>query len=144
MGGHLDVNGWAFTAQMGGAIMAKWVNVFWEVCSKKKHWSSGEYPFWSSYDHGFRSLWTPNPWPTTESVGPLPTKILLCEEPSFLVGTAIASNLNIHSAVNTVLWIFELLSKLGVGPLVGVIIVLTRGRDESLMLFFLPIMLLTL
>ena len=31
---------------------------FWEICSKK-HWSSGEYPFRSSHDHGVRSLSTP-------------------------------------------------------------------------------------
>ena len=36
----------------------------------KKSWSSGEYPFWSPHDHTFRSLSLPDPWPTTERVGP--------------------------------------------------------------------------
>ena len=40
----------------------------------KKCWSSGEYPFQSSHDHRFRSLWTPDLWTTTERAGPLPTK----------------------------------------------------------------------
>ena len=43
--------------QMGWAIMAKWVIVFGRYA--RKHWSSGQYPFRSSHDHGFRSLLLP-------------------------------------------------------------------------------------
>ena len=45
---------------MGGIQLIK-VTVF-GVCSI----NAGEYPFWSLHDHRIRSLWTPDPWPTTE------------------------------------------------------------------------------
>ena len=49
-------------AQMDGAVSY----CFWDMLKKKidkKYWSSREYPFRSSHHHGFRSLWTPDPWP---------------------------------------------------------------------------------
>ena len=47
-------------AEMGGAFMAPMDGVvsycFLGDMLKKKYWSSGEYPFRSSHDHGFWSL----------------------------------------------------------------------------------------
>ena len=71
-----------------GAVMAKWCIVFfWKICSKNP-WSSGEYPFRSSHDPGFQSLWTPNPWPTTWKGRTTPHLRLALVKAQLLVGNS--------------------------------------------------------
>ena len=59
MGGGFMVNGWSIYDLMGGAFMAQmgWAIVIVSCCFVWKYaqkcWSSGEYPFRSSHDHGF-------------------------------------------------------------------------------------------
>ena len=51
--GIYDLNGWGtFMAQMDGAVSY----CFLGDMLKKIYWSSGEYPFQSLHDRGFRSL----------------------------------------------------------------------------------------
>ena len=52
MGNFMAYMGGAFMAQMDGAVSYPFLGEM----LKKKYWSSGEYPFRSSYDHRFRSL----------------------------------------------------------------------------------------
>ena len=77
--GIYGLNGWGIYDLDGmGLLWLKWVGHLWlkrvgiyglngwgsygkvRYCflgdMLKKHWSSGEYPFQSSHDHGFRSL----------------------------------------------------------------------------------------
>ena len=61
------INWWDIHDFWVGHLWLKWVGQLWktkylsfEICSKNKCWSSGEYPFWSLHYHRFRSLWTPD------------------------------------------------------------------------------------
>ena len=70
--GHLWLKWVRHSWQIDGAFMAQMGQLLFLGDMLKNCWSSGEYSFRSSHDHGFRSLWTPDLWPTTERAGPLP------------------------------------------------------------------------
>ena len=49
---HDGIRGWGVYGLNGWGSYGKVSCCFWEIYSKEP-WSSGEYPFWSSHDHGF-------------------------------------------------------------------------------------------
>ena len=67
MGHFYGLNGWGIYGLNGWGIYDKWVGHLWLKWigwlvtvfgryAQNEYWSSGEYPFRSSHDHGFRSL----------------------------------------------------------------------------------------
>ena len=88
-------------SQMSGAAIAKWITVFWEICSKKSTGLQGN----------------------TLSGHRMTTRFAL-RSPAF--------GWHIVLWAFTVLWIFELLNKLGVWLNGEAIIILTRGVGEQL------------
>ena len=96
--------GEAFILKWVGYLQLKWVGQL----RQSKFLLSGRYAEKKSgiqgstlSSHRMTMGFTPDLWPTTERVGPLPTQFLVCEEPSYLVGTAVL--MGIHSALNILL-----------------------------------------